>query len=76
MDAPREARVMSKPSGWKIIFAELVLIVASVFVFRGLWTLLDLVEFMNHPVALALSLVLGTAATIWALHLLIRSKGR
>jgi uncharacterized membrane protein YqjE len=66
---------MSKISGPKILFAELVLVLASVFVFRGLWMLLDRVEIMSEPAALVLSLVLGAVATLWALHFLIRSKG-
>jgi hypothetical protein len=56
------------------LLAELVLVIAGVFVFRGLWTLLDSFEFMNEPAALWLSLVLGTVATIWALRHLIRLK--
>ena len=56
------------------LLAELVLVIAGVFVFRGMWTLLDSFEFMNEPVALWLSLVLGAIATIWALRFLIRLK--
>lgn len=56
------------------LLAELVLVIAGVFVFRSMWTLLDSFEFMNDPVALWLSLVLGTVATIWALRFLIRLK--
>lgn len=56
------------------LLAELVLVIAGVFVFRGLWTLLDTFEFMNEPLALWLSLVLGTVASIWALRYLIRLK--
>jgi divalent metal cation (Fe/Co/Zn/Cd) transporter len=56
------------------LLAELVLVIAGVFVFRSMWTLLDSFEFLNDPVALWLSLVLGTVATIWVLRFLIRLK--
>ena len=36
----------------RLIAWEIVLLLASVFVFRGLWTLLDKVEWMSNPPAL------------------------
>lgn len=39
-----------------LVFWELVLILASVLVFRGLWRLLDKVEWMNHRAGLWASL--------------------
>ena len=53
------------------LLAELILLLASVFVFRGLWMLLDALAFMHTPQALWLSLLSGTAATVWALHCLM-----
>lgn len=58
----------------KELFAELVLVVAGVFVFRGMWTLLDKIEFMHSKPALWLSMILGLAATTWAVGCLIRLK--
>lgn len=59
-----------------ILIAELALVLASVFVFRGLWMLLDSVEFMHAPLALWLSLVLGSAVTVWALRCLMKQGGK
>lgn len=57
-----------------ILLAELVLILAGVFVFRGFWMLLDLFPAMHNPLALWLSLVCGTAASLWALHVIMRDQ--
>lgn len=59
-----------------VVIAELALVLASVFVFRGLWMLLDSVEFMHAPPALWLSLVLGSAVTVWALRCLMKQEGK
>ena len=59
-----------------VLIAELALVLASVFVFRGLWMLLDSVEFMHTPPALWLSLILGSAVTIWALRCLMKQEGK
>lgn len=59
-----------------VLTAELALVLASVFVFRGLWMLLDSVEFMHAPLALWLSLILGSAVTIWALRCLMKQEGK
>lgn len=56
------------------LLAELVLVIAGVFVFRGMWTLLDGFEFMHEPGALWVSMILGLAASVWALGYLIRLK--
>jgi hypothetical protein len=58
----------------RILFAELVLLLASVFVFRGLWMLLDSLAMMHKPQALWMSLICGAAATIWALHGLMKQE--
>jgi hypothetical protein len=49
-------------------------VIAGVFVFRGLWTLLDRFDFMHDPVALWASMILGLVASVWALGYLIRLK--
>ncbi len=57
-----------------ILLAELALVVASVFLFRGLWTLLDKAPVMNEPLALWLSLVGGCVVTVWMLNVLLTRK--
>ncbi len=59
-----------------VLLSELALVIAGVFVFRGLWMLLDLVDFMHTPLALWLSLLLGTAITIWALRCLMKQEAK
>ena len=50
-----------------LVFWELVLILASVAVFRGLWLLLDKVEWMNHRAGLWASLAVGVIVCVVAL---------
>ena len=50
-----------------LVFWELVLILASVLVFRGLWLLLDKVEWMNHRAGLWASLAVGVIVCVVAL---------
>jgi hypothetical protein len=57
-----------------LLFWECVLLIASVFVFRGLWLLLDSLEFMHQPAGLWLSLILGSAVTVWAIHCITRHE--
>jgi len=57
-----------------LLFWECVLLIASVFVFRGLWLLLDSLEFMHRPAGLWLSLILGSAVTVWAIHCITRHE--
>ncbi len=59
-----------------VLLSELVLVIAGVFVFRGLWMLLDLLDFMHTPMALWLSLLLGTAITVWALRCLMKQEAK
>lgn len=58
----------------KLVVAEIVLILASVFIFRGLWMLLDGFAFMHEPLALWLSLLLGIMASIPALRYIIQQN--
>lgn len=55
---------MSNKMKKKIIFFEIILLIASVFIFRGLWMLLDKILFMNEPLFLLLSFVIGTVVAI------------
>lgn len=59
-----------------LLLSELALIIASVFVFRSLWMLLDALEFMHKPAALWLSLLGGTAITVWALGCMFKHGGK
>ena len=59
----------------RIIF-EIILLIASVMVFRALWLLLDLVEALNSPVALVLTLIAGLAATIMVLFYYHKEKNK
>jgi hypothetical protein len=57
-----------------VLIAELALVLAGVFVFRGLWMLLDSVEFMHTPIALWLSLFVGSGVTVWAIRCLMKQE--
>ena len=59
----------------RLIAWEIVLLLASVFVFRGLWTLLDKVEWMTSTTALIRSLVIGVVLTVIAFWRLNRNLG-
>jgi hypothetical protein len=59
----------------RLIAWEIVLLVASVFVFRGLWTLLDKIEWMSSTSALIRSLVIGIVLTVIAFWRLNRNLG-
>ena len=59
-----------------LLIAELALIIAGVFVFRSLWMLLDSLLFMHTPPALRLSLIGGSAVTVWALRCICKYDGK
>lgn len=59
----------------RALIAELALVVAGVFVFRGLWMLLDMLDFMHKPAALGLSLLAGIVVTAWTLRCLMTQDG-
>jgi hypothetical protein len=59
-----------------LLISELALVIAGVFVFRGLWMLLDMVDFMRTPLALWVSLLAGTAISVWAFHCILKHKGK
>lgn len=56
----------------KLLIAEVVLIIASVLIFRSLWLLFDMASIMHKESILILSFVLGIAVAIPALRYLIR----
>jgi hypothetical protein len=59
----------------RFIAWEIVLLLASVFVFRGLWTLLDKVEWMSSTSSLIQSLVIGIVLSVIAFWRLNRDLG-
>lgn len=60
----------------RALVAELALVISGVFVFRGLWMLLDMLDFMHKPAALGLSLLAGMVVTVWALQCLMKQDGK
>lgn len=59
-----------------LLIAEVILLVASVFIFRSMWMILDSVPFMHEPVVLWASLILAFVVTIPALRYVIRHGGK
>ncbi len=57
----------------KLLISEIVLLIASVFVFRSLWLLLDTFSFMHKPEILIISLILGILFTIPAYRYIIKN---
>jgi hypothetical protein len=51
----------------KIIFWELVLILATVPIFRALWILLDKADWLSEPMGVSISFVAGVILAIFAL---------
>ena len=52
----------------KIIWMEMLLIGASVPIFRSVWTFLDSIAWASSKVGLAVLLVAGVLLTVFALH--------
>ncbi|MEN9776759.1 MAG: hypothetical protein RJB04_514 [Verrucomicrobiota bacterium] len=52
----------------KIIWLEMVLIGASILIFRSVWTLLDLIPWAKSPSGLAVLLGVGIVVTVAALR--------
>lgn len=59
----------------KLILSEIALILGSVLIFRGLWTLLDRIPLMNNSWVLWVSLAAGVIITVLALCY-ISGKGK
>lgn len=56
----------------KLIIAEIILILASVLIFRGLWGVLDSIYFMNSKFALIFSFIVGIILSVPAMDYVIR----
>ncbi len=59
----------------KIIFAEIILLLASVFIFRSLWILLDKIPFMHNNLILVFSFIFAIIIIIVSFHYIIKNKG-
>ena len=60
----------------KIIWMELVLMGASILVFRSVWTFLDSIPWASGRVGLAVLLIAGVAATCVALRSIEALSGK
>lgn len=58
----------------RLVLWESLLLLASVLVFRGMWMLLDRVEWMSRPVGLWISLTVGLIVGALALAAVNRSS--
>jgi len=58
----------------KIVFWEIILIIATVPVFRAIWLLLDSHDWFFEPAGLVLSLIVGLALSIFAFIMIHRRK--
>lgn len=56
----------------KLVLAEVILLIASVFIFRSLWLLLDTQPLMHQPGVLWISLAIALAVTIPSLRYIIK----
>ena len=59
-----------------LVFWEMTLLVASVLVFRGLWLLLDAIEWLSRPAGLWASLAVGMIAAAVALVAVNRASSK
>jgi len=53
---------------YRYLVYELILLIAGVFVFRSLWTLMDSIEFFNYTIVHIVLLIVGIVATITAVN--------
>ena len=60
----------------KIIWMEMVLIGASILIFRSVWTLLDSIAWASGKVGLMILLVAGIVATVVALRSIETLSGK
>jgi len=58
----------------KLVFTEIILLLASVFVFRSAWLLIDTLNVMHEPWVLFVSLIAGLAVAIFCLNYIIRLR--
>lgn len=60
-----------------LIFWEMILIFSSILMFRSAWIFLDQIKWMNSPVGLWISLIVGSVSgvvALWAIHKPSREK--
>jgi hypothetical protein len=60
----------------KIIWMEIVLIGASILIFRSVWTFLDSIAWASGRVGLAVLLIVGTVAAVVALRSIEALSGK
>lgn len=60
---------------WKKVLPEIVILISTVFVFRGLWTMLDRFYILKTNAGLAVSIIAGLAVTVCTLYWLHRGEG-
>jgi hypothetical protein len=58
----------------KIVLTEIILIIASVFIFRGLWEILDQIPSTKDPFFLLLSLILGIIISISGIEYILKNS--
>lgn len=58
----------------KLILFEIALIIASVFIFRSLWILLDRISWMNKDLVLWIFLLLGMIISFLTLSYMAKQK--
>lgn len=56
----------------KLLLSEIILLIASVFIFRSIWLLADMIPVMHESSALWASLIISIVVVIPALHYVIR----
>jgi len=59
-----------------LVFWEMVLILASILMFRSAWLLLDGIEWMGRPAGLGVSLMVGVSVGAVALAALSRASSK
>jgi hypothetical protein len=50
-----------------MIFWEIILVIATVPIFRAFWMFLDNIDWLNEPAGIFVSFTAGLIAAIWAL---------
>jgi len=60
----------------KIVVWEFLLVIASVLVFRSIWTLLDRIPEMNSESGIWASLIVGSSVTFLAIYMVNKCAER
>jgi hypothetical protein len=58
----------------KLVLAEIILLLASVFIFRSLWLLLDTLPVMHNELVLWFSLTFGIGVAIPSLRYILKKS--